>query len=169
MLRFSYVRWGCLLQFRAIRRLARLSPAGQEAGKQLIKSPYPENPIYTVTLEDRDFQLVEMEIEAAIQGANMRIVNVIDIKKGLNSRGDEFPEYKIFEFCNLGDAAILFPKAWNFGAFVPCKIFIYEKGKDVVAGTYLNTHALRYLPDDPDVVRVTKNIEKQILDIINSL
>jgi len=129
----------------------------------------PGDPVYTVTLKDRDFEFVGMELEAAIQGANMRIVNKLDVSKAVTARGGEFPPYQVYQFCNLTEGTKVFRKIMNFGAFIPCKIFIYAQGSDVVVGTYLPTHALSHLPHDGEAAKVVQNIEKQMLGIIGSL
>ncbi len=134
------------------------------------------NPIYKITIKDADFDTIATLLEAELSGANMRVFEpALDIQAGMKARGEDFPKYKVYQFCNLTIGKEIFKITRDFGAFIPCKIYIYQKGNDVVVGTFLASNAIRFLdmPKESEKIEIVeksiKLIEDEILNIINSL
>ncbi|MDH5682215.1 MAG: DUF302 domain-containing protein [Spirochaetota bacterium] len=129
-----------------------------------------KNPIYKIVIPGGDFNETTTMIEMAIKGANMRIISTLDLKKGLESRGENFPNYKVYQFCNLTKGMKVFKKVMDFGAYIPCKIFVYQKDKDIVVGTFLPTSALEHFGVvDNETKKLVLEIEDEIISMIKGL
>jgi len=128
-----------------------------------------DNPVYSITLKDRDFESVSMEVEGYIQDANMRIIKIMDLQNGFESRGKKFPPYRVYLFCNLAKGFEVLDKFKGFGAFIPCKIFVYQEGNNIIVGSYRPTEALKHLPHDEKAAAAVKAMEEEIIGILSQL
>ncbi|MBF0186888.1 MAG: DUF302 domain-containing protein [Magnetococcales bacterium] len=127
----------------------------------ILQIPMPEG----VTLED-----LEMTLESEIAGANLKIVARQNIGKALRDRGDkDFPDYRIYHICNLTVGGKLLSLEPAFGAFMPCKLVLYEEspGGRVWALTYKPAFALAYFPEiSQEAVDAAQDVGDRMYDIL---
>ncbi len=72
------------------------------------------------------FDEAELIVKSEAQRQNLNLVNVLDIKKGMENRGGTFRPYRIYQFCNLEMGMRVLADSPDYGAFPLCSIVIYE-------------------------------------------
>lgn len=72
------------------------------------------------------FEEAELIVKSEAQRQNLNLVNVLDIKKGMENRGGTFRPYRIYQFCNLEMGMRVLADSPDYGAFPLCSIVIYE-------------------------------------------
>ena len=72
------------------------------------------------------FEEAELILKAEAQRQNLNLVNVLDVKKGMENRGGTFRPYKIYQFCNLELGVRIYSDSPDYGAFQLCSVLIYE-------------------------------------------
>jgi uncharacterized protein (DUF302 family) len=72
------------------------------------------------------FEDAELILKAEAQRQNLNLVNVLDVKKGMENRGGTFHPYKIYQFCNLELGVRIYADSPDYGAFQLCSVLIYE-------------------------------------------
>ena len=72
------------------------------------------------------FEEAELILKAEAQRQNLNLVNVLDVRKGMENRAGTFRPYKIYQFCNLELGARIYADSPDYGAFQLCSVLIYE-------------------------------------------
>ena len=72
------------------------------------------------------FEEAELILKTEAQRQNLNLVNVLDIKKGMENRDGTFRPYKIYQFCNLELGVRIYSDSPDYGAFQLCSVLIYE-------------------------------------------
>jgi uncharacterized protein (DUF302 family) len=72
------------------------------------------------------FDEAELIVKSEAQRQNLNLVNVLDIKKGMENRGGTFRPYRIYQFCNLEMGMRVLDDSPDYGAFPLCSVVIYE-------------------------------------------
>lgn len=130
-----------------------------------------ESPLYRVDLPpERTLEQVELSIQSKASGLNLADVGTLDLAEGMRNRGIEYDQvYKVYQVCNLGLGAEILREVPAFGAFIPCKIVVFEAGDHLALITYRPTYALRYFPDAPDrAARIAREIEQDIIEVMDA-
>jgi uncharacterized protein (DUF302 family) len=68
----------------------------------------------------------ELILKAEAQRQNLNLVNVLDVRKGMENRDGTFRPYKIYQFCNLELGVRIYSDSPDYGAFQLCSVLIYE-------------------------------------------
>lgn len=72
------------------------------------------------------FEEAELILKSEAQRQNFNLVNVLDIKKGMENRGRTIRPYKIYQFCNLELGMRVLADWPDYGAFPLCSVVVYE-------------------------------------------
>ena len=72
------------------------------------------------------FEEAELILKTEAQRQNLNLVNILDIKKGMENRAGTFRPYKIYQFCNLELGIRIYSDSPDYGAFQLCSVLIYE-------------------------------------------
>jgi uncharacterized protein (DUF302 family) len=72
------------------------------------------------------FEDAELILKAEAQRQNLNLVNVLDVRKGMENRDGTFRPYKIYQFCNLELGVRIYSDSPDYGAFQLCSVLIYE-------------------------------------------
>jgi uncharacterized protein (DUF302 family) len=72
------------------------------------------------------FEDADLILKSEAQRQNLNLVNVLDIRKGMEARGGTFRPYKIYQFCNLELGIRIYADSPDYGAFQLCSVLIYE-------------------------------------------
>ncbi|WP_457555510.1 DUF302 domain-containing protein [Candidatus Pyrohabitans sp.] len=78
------------------------------------------------------FEEVVERVKKLAMEEGFGILAVHDFQKSFASRGIEFVPFTMVEICKPEIAAEVLKKDINLGLFMPCRINIYEKGREVV-------------------------------------
>lgn len=116
----------------------------------------------------KKFNTVVSDLEDSIVDHNFKVINISNIKKGLGSRDVEFGEYTIVEFCNLTLAEKVLKRDLRFGLLMPCRVGVYEDKDEVILFTIRPTFIVKQL-GDPSLMDFAMDIEKQMIDIMDSI
>lgn len=85
------------------------------------------NVVYTKET-DRDLDEVGKRLEQAVRQRNFSVLDVVDIKENLNSRGIAFiPGCRIYEVCNPRMVKKVLENNMAISTALPCRISIYEE------------------------------------------
>ena len=122
---------------------------------------------------DLPFDEAEVIVKAEAQRQNLNLVNVIDIKKGMENRGQTFRPYRIYQFCNLEMGMQVLADSPDYGAFSLCSILIYEVDAERTAlVSARQSWALRSLPDHnpgPAALAAARQFERLIDEIFDAV
>ncbi len=108
--------------------------------------------------EGASFDDIEFSLESELAGQNLKLVMTQHLGRAIAARQDKpFPTYNIYHICNLTIGEKIISAEPAFGAFLPCKVVLYEEkpGGRVWAVTYKPSFALAYFPHLPDEVRTS--------------
>jgi uncharacterized protein (DUF302 family) len=86
----------------------------------------PESPPIRKIVVALPFEEAELIVKAEAQRQNLNLVNVLDVKKGMENRDGTFRPYKIYQFCNLELGVRIYSDSPDYGAFQLCSVLIYE-------------------------------------------
>ncbi|MBF0589139.1 MAG: DUF302 domain-containing protein [Magnetococcales bacterium] len=113
----------------------------------VLQIPMPEG----ISFED-----IEFSLESELAGQNLKLVMTQHLGRAIAARqGTPYPAYNIYHICNLTIGEKIISSEPAFGAFLPCKVVLYEEkpGGRVWAVTYKPAFALGYFPHIPEEVR----------------
>ena len=106
-------------------------------------------------------------LEQAAQNHRFGVLNVIDLKAKMESKGVEFgPECRIYEVCNPQRAKEVLEKNLSISTALPCRIAVYQEGDRVTLSTLLPTQVLG-LFNTPDLAPVAQTVEDGIKAIMD--
>jgi len=131
-----------------------------------------DSPLYRVDLPpERTLEEVEISIESKARGLNLANVGTLDVAEGMRNRGIAYDQvYKVYQVCNLGLGAEVLRDIPAFGAFIPCKVVVFEEDDHLAMITYRPSYALRYFPDAPrEAKRIAEEIEADIIELMNAV
>jgi len=131
-----------------------------------------KGPLYRVDLPpERTLEEVEFSIKSKAKGLNLADVGTLDVGEGMRNRGIDYQRvYKVFQVCNLGLGAEVLREVPAFGAFIPCKIVVFEEDGHLALITYRPSYALRYFPEAPPKARrIAEQIEADIIEVMNTV
>ena len=141
-------------------------------GTAVAAQPTSSGPLYRVDLPpERTLEEVELSIQSKAKGLNLADVGSLDVAAGMRNRGITYDRvYKVFQVCNLGLGAEVLREIPAFGAFIPCKIVVFEEDGHLALITYRPSYALRYFPDaPPEARRIAEQIEADIIEVMNTV
>ena len=115
------------------------------------------------------FEEAELILTSEAQRQNLNLVNVLDIRKGMENRGGTFRKFKIYQFCNLELGIRIYADSPDYGAFQLCSILIYEVDPSHTAlVSSRQSWIIQALPEHrpgPDVVAAARQFERIIDEI----
>ena len=115
------------------------------------------------------FEEAELILTSEAQRQNLNLVNVLDIRKGMENRGGTFSKFKIYQFCNLELGIRIYADSPDYGAFQFCSVLIYEVDKARTAlVSSRQSWIIGALPDHrpgPDALAAARGFERIIDEI----
>ncbi|MFN3947762.1 MAG: DUF302 domain-containing protein [Aquificaceae bacterium] len=109
---------------RALARISTNSPSFPQV------PPMQESLVYEEEIEGMDFDTFKILYKTALDGVNMNILDIIDIRQ-------ESPKFSIFLACNLSYGEAILKDIPQFGTLAPCRVYLYEKEGKLITG-YIN-------------------------------
>ena len=119
------------------------------------------------------FDEAELIVKSEAQRQNLNLVNVLDIKKGMENRGQTFRPYRIYQFCNLEMGMRILADSPDYGAFPLCSVVIYEvdPGRTALVSAR-QSWVLKSLPDHRPggvAVAAARQFERIIEEIFDAV
>ncbi len=132
-----------------------------------------EGPAIRKVVVTLPFEEVELIVTSEAQQRNLNLVNVIDIRKGMENRGGTFRKYKIYQFCNLELGVRILAEFLDYGAFQLCSIVVYEVDASrtalVSARQTWVVQALPGPPPSPAALALARQFERIIDEIFDAV
>lgn len=119
------------------------------------------------------FEDAELILKSEAERQNLNLVNVLDIKQGMENRGGSFRPYKIYQLCNLDLGIRIYSDAPEYGAFQLCSVLLYEvqPGRTALVSAR-QTWVLGNLPGHragAGALAAARELEKKIDEIFDAL
>ncbi|MGN7613334.1 DUF302 domain-containing protein [Magnetococcales bacterium HHB-1] len=147
-----------------------------KAEKSLEKLPGVKinGPVLQIPLsEETTFEDARFFLESELAGVNLKVVVHQKLGKALAERtGKPRAAYDIYHICNLGIGGLMLDAEPGFGAFMPCKIALYEEkiGGRVWAVIYKPAFALSYFPGLPQsMVEAAMEIGNKMYEVLYTI
>ena len=119
------------------------------------------------------FDDAELILKAEAQRQNLNLVNVLDVKKGMENRDGTFRPYKIYQFCNLELGVRIYSDSPDYGAFQLCSVLIYEVDPAHTALVSVRQQwTLERLPDHapgPSAMAAAREFERKVDEIFEAV
>lgn len=106
-------------------------------------------------------------IEASLQQAKFGVLWNFDLSAKLEEKGVQPPApYTILEVCNPSIAANVLNENLLVGAFLPCKIVVFEENESVKIAMPLPTKLMEGFGDER-ILTAAKDVEQQLIACID--
>lgn len=138
-----------------------------------VTAAAPETAPLKKVVVNLSFEETELIVKAEAQRQNLNLVNVLDIKKGMENRGRTFRQYRIYQFCNLEMGTRILADSPDYGAFQLCSVLLYEVDAGHTAlVSARQSWALEALPDHrpgPAALAAARQLERMIDEIFDAV
>lgn len=121
---------------------------------------------YTVP-SDKPIEQLLTDLEAQLKEIKFGVLWPFNVKETLQSKGQEFNQpFYIYEVCQPPAAKKLLDISNLAGAFLPCKLVIYESGDKCYISMPKPTKMFAML-DDEEIHQIASDIEVDLIEAIN--
>ncbi|WP_232970461.1 DUF302 domain-containing protein [Salisediminibacterium selenitireducens] len=121
---------------------------------------------YTVS-SDKPIETLLTDLEASLKDIQFGVLWPFNVKETLQNKGQDFDQdYYIYEVCNPPLAKKLLDRSNLAGAFLPCKLVIYESGDKRYITLPKPTKQFTML-DDPEIHQLAEEIEVKLIDALH--
>lgn len=132
-----------------------------------------EGPSLRKIVVNLPFEEAELILKSEAERQNLNLVNVLDIRKGMENRGSTFRKYKIYQFCNLDLGIQIYSDSPDYGAFQLCSVLIYEvDGSRTALASSRQRWVLQALPGHrpgPAATAAARKFERIIDEIFDAV
>jgi uncharacterized protein (DUF302 family) len=115
----------------------------------------------------RPYEEVLAAVKAAAQAQGFRVSNVHDIAASLRKEGIERAPYATVEVCNSKIAAQVLEAEPLLGSIMPCRIAVFQRGKETVVSMIRPTRLMTMFPLKAEVQRDAMQVGHSMEAIIN--
>lgn len=115
----------------------------------------------------RPYEEVLAAVKAAAQAEGFRVSNVHDIAASLRKEGIEREPYATVEVCDSKIAAQVLDSEPLLGSIMPCRIAVFQKGKETIVSMIRPTRLMTMFPLKPEVERDAAQVEQSMKAIID--
>jgi uncharacterized protein (DUF302 family) len=140
----------------------------------LAGSPWAgERPSLRKIVVNLPFEEAELILKSEAQRQNLNLVNVLDIRKGMENRGGTFRKYKIYQFCNLELGIQIYSDSPDYGAFQLCSVVIYDvDGSRTALASSRQSWVLQAVPEHrpgPAALTAARQFERIVDEIFDAV
>jgi uncharacterized protein (DUF302 family) len=148
--------------------LASILMAMGAVGGLLSATARPDkNPDYTRKTA-RSYTETLNALQEAAKGQGFKVSGVHDLQAALQKEGYEHGSYAVVEICRADLAFGVLKAEPRFGAFMPCRIAVYQVGSEgTVVTTVLPTRLLTFFPE-ARVKDAAKQVDAALISIIDT-
>ena len=125
------------------------------------------NILYEVE-SDKSFDQVLTDLKAGLATVNFGVLWELNLRDKLHEKGLEFADnIQILEVCNPRQAKRALETQIEVGAFLPCKVVVFEKGGKVRIGLPRPSELIGLI-DNPSLGDVATEVEAALKSAIDS-
>lgn len=119
---------------------------------------------------DQDISNVVQKVQSACQKYNFALLHHYDYHEILESKGFAIErKVYIYEICQASVAALVLTNEPSAAPFMPCRIAIYEEGKEVTISTQNMEMMLNTFKGNAELYRETSEIFATLKLLLNDL
>lgn len=108
-------------------------------------------------------------LEKAAQNHKFGVINVIDLREKMHSKGVEFnPACMVYEVCNPHRAKEVLENKLEISTALPCRIAVYEESGKTKVATMLPTQVLGLFGAD-DLDSVAESVQSDLISMIDDV
>lgn len=126
------------------------------------------NFIKSISFQGEDFNEIVARASTIIEATAFKILYVHDVKATFASKGIEHGNYKILEFCRAPVAKQVLDAEPLIGLFLPCKMIIFEKNREITVGVFLPSAISDFFPN-AELGTLPAGVNEDILKIMSTL
>jgi len=124
--------------------------------------------MYYIVETDKSFDNASADLESAVINNGFGVLHIHDLGGTLRSKGMTFDEQcKVFEVCNPAQAVKVLSIDMRLNMALPCHISVFTENGKTKIGLIKPEQMLSGLSQDPDLVQVAKEIEKQTIQMVD--
>ena len=124
--------------------------------------------MYYIVETDKSFDNASADLESAVINNGFGVLHVHDLGGTLRSKGMTFDEQcKVFEVCNPAQAVKVLSADMRLNMALPCRISVFTENGKTKIGLIKPEQMLSSLSQDPDLVQVAKEVEKQTIQMVD--
>jgi uncharacterized protein (DUF302 family) len=116
----------------------------------------------------RPYAQVLAAVKEAAQAQGFRVSNVHDIAASLRKDGIEREPLATVEVCNSKIAAVVLNAEPRLGSVMPCRITVFQQGKETVVTMILPSRLMRMFPVKPEVKQAAAEVDRGLKAIIDA-
>lgn len=117
---------------------------------------------------NRPYEKVLTALQEAAQAQGFRVTAVHDLAASMRKEGIERDPYSVVEVCKAEIASKVLQAEPRFGAFMPCRIAVYQQGSDTVVTTVLPTRLLAFFPVKAEVKTAAAKVDSILKTMIDT-
>lgn len=123
--------------------------------------------MYNIVRTDKPFEQAVSNLEESVKNNGYGVLHIHNLGETLRNKGQEFSEEcKIFEVCNPGHAAKVLSTDMRLNMALPCRISVYTEKGETKIGVIEPEKMLAALSTDPSLLSIAKQVEQQVLKMI---
>jgi uncharacterized protein (DUF302 family) len=107
-------------------------------------------------------------VKEAAQAQGFRVSNVHDIAASLRKDGIEREPLATVEVCNSKIAAEVLNAEPRLGSVMPCRITVFQQGKETVVTMILPSRLMRLFPAKPEVKQAAAEVDRGLKAIVDA-
>src|ERR1019366_5690330 len=116
----------------------------------------------------RPYAQVLAAVKEAAQAQGFRVSNVHDIAASLRKDGIEREPLATVEVCNSKIAAEVLNAEPRLGSVMPCRITVFQQGKETVVTMILPSRLMRLFPVKPEVKQAAAEVDRGLKAIVDA-
>lgn len=125
---------------------------------------------YTKTLENRDFDQVLTDVEAALKTEGFGILTEIDVKATLKKKLDlDFRRYRILGACNPKLAHGALSTDLSIGLLLPCNVTVHENDDSSITVSAVNPKEMFKIVENPALNDTVAEVDAKILRVMEKI
>jgi uncharacterized protein (DUF302 family) len=124
--------------------------------------------MYYIVETDKPFEQASADLDSAVKRNGFGVLHIHDLGATLRSKGVAFEEQcKIFEVCNPRQAAKVLSTDMRLNMALPCRISVFTEASKTKIGLIKPLGMLSALSQDAAVIEVAKEVERNIIQMVD--
>lgn len=124
--------------------------------------------MYYIVETSKSFEQATTDLEAAVRQHGFSVLHIHDLGRTLRSKGVAFAEEcRVLEVCNPLQAAKVMSTDMRLNMALPCRISVFSEKGRIQIGLIKPMQMLSALSQDPALVDVANEVERQTIQMVN--
>ena len=125
--------------------------------------------MYYIVETEKTFEQASVDLEQAVKNASFGVLHIHDLGQTLRGKGVDFEaNCRVFEVCNPVQAARVMSIDMQLNMALPCRISVYTEAGKTKIGLIKPVPMLSALSDNPELLEIAKEVEGQLIQMIDT-